>query len=169
MSLDGAWASSAWKPAGTKPWAEWTQKIGWTPMPTQNGEAPGAVSMSGGWVVAMSAYTKHKQEAFDFITTATNKENSMAYSVGTGDLAARKDVAADPKYSADNPSVKFWTDLASVTHYRPAYEVYPKVSAQVQEAMEAVTTGSRTPEEATANYVKALPAAVGGPDKVLAR
>ncbi|MER6000014.1 extracellular solute-binding protein [Nonomuraea angiospora] len=169
ISLDGAWASSAWRPTGTKPWPEWTEKIGWTPMPTQNGEAPGAVSMSGGWVMAMSAYTKHKQEAFDFITTATNKENSMAYSVGTGDLAARKDVAADPKYSADNPSVKFWTDLASVTHYRPAYEVYPKVSTQVQEAMEAVVTGSRTPEEATANYAKALPAAVGGPDKVLSR
>ncbi|MEU6787101.1 extracellular solute-binding protein [Nonomuraea angiospora] len=169
ISLDGAWASSAWKPTGTKPWPEWTQKIGWTPMPTQNGEAPGAVSMSGGWVMAMSAYTKHKQEAFDFITTATNKENSMAYSVGTGDLAPRKDVAADPKYSADNPSVKFWTDLASVTHYRPAYEEYPKVSTQVQEAMEAVVTGSRTPEEAAANYAKALPAAVGGPDKVMSR
>jgi multiple sugar transport system substrate-binding protein len=169
ISLDGAWASSAWKPTGTKPWPEWTQKMGWTPMPTQNGEAPGAVSMSGGWVMAMSAYTKNKQEAFDFITVATNKENSMTYSVGTGDLATRKDVAADPKYSADNPSVKFWTDLASVTHYRPAFEAYPKVSAQVQEAMEAVTTGSRSPEEATAAYVKALPSAVGGPDKVLAR
>ncbi|MFC7584063.1 hypothetical protein ACFQYP_10120 [Nonomuraea antimicrobica] len=56
-----------------------------------------------------------------------------------------------------------------MTHFRPAYEVYPKVSAQVQEAMEAVTTGRQSPEEATAAYVKALPSAVGGPDKVVAR
>ncbi|MEU6714844.1 extracellular solute-binding protein [Nonomuraea sp. NPDC046802] len=169
INLDGAWASSAWKPGGVKPWPEWTQKIGWTRMPTQNGEEPGAVSMSGGWVMAMSSYTTQKQEAFDFITVAANKENSMSYSVGTGDLAPRKDVAADPKYSADNPSIKFWTDLAEVTHYRPAYEAYPKVSAQIQEAMEAITTGAVTPEEATAAYVKALPTAVGGADKVLAR
>ncbi|MFG1710528.1 extracellular solute-binding protein [Nonomuraea sp. M3C6] len=169
ISLDGAWTAAAWKPTSTKPWPQWEDKVGWTSMPTQNGEAPGAVSMSGGWVMAMSSYAKNKQEAFDFITVATNKENSMTYSVSTGDLAPRKDVAADPKYSAGNPSVKFFTDLASVTRYRPAFEAYPKVSAQVQEAMEAVTTGSQTPEEATAAYVKALPTAVGGADKVLAR
>lgn len=169
ISLDGAWTTGAWKPTSTKPWPEWKDKAGWTAMPTQNGEEPGAVSMSGGWVMAMSAYTPNKQEAFDFISVATNKDNSLLYSIGTGDLAPRKDVAADPKYTGDNPSVKFFTDLASVTHYRPAFEAYPKVSAQVQEAMEAVTTGSQTPEEATAAYVKALPTAVGGADKVLAR
>ncbi|MFG2072945.1 extracellular solute-binding protein [Nonomuraea maritima] len=167
ISLDGAWTAAAWKPTSTKPWPEWTDKIGWAAMPTQNGQEPGSVSMSGGWVMAMSAYTPHKKEAFDFITVATNKENSMAYSVGTGDLAPRRDVAADPAYSADNPSVQFFTELAAVTHYRPAYEAYPKVSAQIQEAMEAITTGSRTPEEATTAYARSLPAAVGGADKVL--
>ncbi|MFC7584062.1 extracellular solute-binding protein [Nonomuraea antimicrobica] len=87
ISLDGAWTAAAWKPTSTKPWPQWTEKIGWTAMPTQNGEEPGAVSMSGGWVMAMSAYTEHKQEAFDFLTVATNKENSTTYAVGTGDLA----------------------------------------------------------------------------------
>ncbi|TDE59272.1 extracellular solute-binding protein [Nonomuraea mesophila] len=169
IALDGAWTASAWKPTSTKPWAEWKDKMGWTAMPTQNGEEPGSVSMSGGWVMAMSSYAKNKQEAWDFIAVATNKENSLTYALGSGDLAPRKDVAADPKYTGDNPSVKFFTDLAAVTHYRPAFEEYPKVSAQVQEALEAVTTGSKTPEEATADYAKALPTAVGGPDKVLAK
>ncbi|GAA4224980.1 extracellular solute-binding protein [Streptosporangium album] len=167
ISLDGAWTSASWKETDPTPWPQWTEKIGWTPMPTQNGQEPGAVSMSGGWVMAMSSYAPNKQEAFDFITVATNKENSMAYSVGTGDLAVRKDVAADPKYSAGNPAVKFWTDLASVTHYRPAFEEYPKVSAEVQEAMEAMTSGSRTPEEAAKRYAEALPGVVGGADKIV--
>ncbi|MET8144127.1 extracellular solute-binding protein [Sphaerisporangium sp. NPDC005288] len=168
IDLDGAWVSSAWKPTGSKPWPQWTEKIGWTPMPTQNGEAPGAVSMSGGWVMAMSSYAKEKKDAFDFISVVTDKKNTLTYSVGSGDLAPRKDVAADPSYTAGNPAVKFWTDLASVTHYRPAYEVYPKVSAEVQKAMEAMTTGSKTPEAAAKEYADALPAVVGGPDKVLA-
>ncbi|MEV0621032.1 extracellular solute-binding protein [Nonomuraea sp. NPDC050404] len=169
ISLDGAWTPGAWKAASSKPWPQWQDKAGWTAMPTQNGEDPGKVSMSGGWVMAMSSYTKLKQEAFDFLKVATNKQNSLQYAIDSGDLAPRTDVAADPKYSEGNPSIKFFTDLASVTHYRPAFEEYPKVSAQIQEAMEAVTTGQRTPEEATAAYVKALPSAVGGPDKVLAK
>jgi multiple sugar transport system substrate-binding protein len=166
IDLDGAWTSSAWKPTGTKPWPQWTEKIGWTPMPTQNGEAPGAVSMSGGWVMAMSSYAKDKKDSFDFISVVTNKENTLTYSVGSGDLAPRKDVAADPQYTAGNPAVKFWTDLASVTHYRPAYEVYPKVSAEVQKAMEAMTTGAKTPDAAAKEYADALVGVVGGPDKV---
>jgi multiple sugar transport system substrate-binding protein len=161
ISLDGGWISGAWKPTSSKPWPQWTEKMGWTAMPTQNGQAPGAVSMSGGWVMAMSSYTKLKQEAFDFITVALNKENATTYSLGTGDLAVRKDVAADPKYLADNPAVKFWTDLASVTHYRPAFEAYPKVSAQIQEAMEAVTTGSKSPAEAAQQYATGVTGAVG--------
>ncbi|WP_157245183.1 extracellular solute-binding protein [Nonomuraea typhae] len=168
ISLDGAWTAAAWKPTSPKPWPEWQQKIGWTRMPTQNGQEPGAVSMSGGWVMAMSSYTPNKKEAFDFIATATNKENQMLYSIGTGDLTTRKDVAADPAYNADNPSIKFWTDLAAVTHYRPAFEEYPKVSAEVQEAMEAVTTGTRSPEEAARTFSDRLPGVVGGPDKVVA-
>ncbi|MDH2424435.1 extracellular solute-binding protein [Sphaerisporangium sp. TRM90804] len=167
ISLDGAWSAASWKETSTKPWPEWTEKMGWTAMPTQNGEEPGAVSMSGGWVMAMSSYAKNKKAAFDFISVVTNKDNTLTYSVGSGDLTPRKDVAADPKYTAGNPSVKFWTDLASVTHYRPAYEVYPKVSAQVQEAMEAMTTGSQTPEQAAKEYADALPGVVGGPDKVI--
>jgi multiple sugar transport system substrate-binding protein len=167
IGLDGAWVSGSWKATSTKPWPQWTEKMGWSPMPTQNGEAPGAVSMSGGWVMAMSSYAKDKKDAFDFITVATSKENTLTYSVGTGDLAPRKDVAADPKYTAGNPSVKFWTDLASVTHYRPAYEVYPKVSAEVQKAMEAMTTGAKTPDAAAKAYADALPAVVGGADKVI--
>ncbi|GAA4057904.1 extracellular solute-binding protein [Nonomuraea soli] len=168
IALDGAWMSAAWRPTAPKPWPEWQDKIGWTRMPTQNGEAPGAVSMSGGWVMAMSSYTTFKQEAFDFITTATNKDNTLLYSVGTGDLTPRKDVAEDPSYTKDNPTIKFWTDLASVTHYRPAFEEYPKVSNQIQEAMEAVTTGAQSPEEAARTYAERLPSAVGGPDKVAA-
>jgi multiple sugar transport system substrate-binding protein len=166
IALDGAWASSAWKTTGTKPWPQWTDKMGWTPMPTQNGEAPGAVSMSGGWVMAMSSYAKDKKDAFDFISVVTNKKNTMTYSIGSGDLAPRKDVASDPAYTVGNPAVKFWTDLASVTHYRPAYEVYPKVSAEVQKAMEAMTTGSKAPDAAAKEYADALPGVVGGPDKV---
>ncbi|MFB6959251.1 extracellular solute-binding protein [Streptomyces sp. NPDC056309] len=161
ISLDGGWISGSWKPMGPHPWPEWTEKMGWVPMPTQGGEAPGATSMSGGWVMAISSYSKLKQEGFDFITVALNKKHATMYSEGSGDLAVRKDVASDPTYLKSDPSIAFWTGLAKVTHYRPAYEQYPKVSEQLQEAMEAVTTGSRSPKEAAERYAQEVTRIVG--------
>ncbi|MFE4678987.1 extracellular solute-binding protein [Streptomyces sp. NPDC056721] len=166
ISLDGGWISGSWKPAGPHPWPEWTEKMGWVPMPTQGGEAPGAVSMSGGWVMAVSSYSKLKQKGFDFITVALNKKNAALYSEGSGDLAVRNDVASDPAYLKSDPSIEFWTGLAKYTHYRPAYEQYPKVSAQIQEAMEAVTTGSGSPADAAKRYAQEVSRIVGSDNVV---
>ena len=160
--------SSSWKPTGTKPWPEWKDMLGWTrdAHPERWGPRRGQHVRRLG-LGDQLGYAKDKKDAFDFISTPRNKENTLTYSVGSGDqIAPRKDVSGDPRYTADNPSVKFWTDLASVTHYRPAYEVYPKVSAEMQKAMEAVTTGSKSPEAAAKDYADALPGVVGGQDKV---
>jgi multiple sugar transport system substrate-binding protein len=78
----------------------------------------------------------------------------------------RKDVAADPGYQSGNPFVKDVSDLVAVTRYRPATSDYPRISAAVQEATEAVITGSRTPEEAAADYDAAVAGIVGG-DKTI--
>ena len=34
---------------GAKPWPQWNKVLGTAAMPTQNGQAPGKTSMSGGW------------------------------------------------------------------------------------------------------------------------
>ena len=80
----------------------------------------------------------------------------------------RSDVASDPKYTDANPTNKFFSDLVKVTHFRPATSVYPKVSNNIQVAMESVMSGQQTPKEAAKAYDDALTDAVGGSSHVKA-
>jgi multiple sugar transport system substrate-binding protein len=167
IDLDGSWQSGTWLTSGTKPWPQWSKVLGLAAMPTQQGQAPGTTSMSGGWVLSVGAHAKDKQAAFDYVSLALNKENSTAYDIAAGQIAERADVAADPAYLKANPTLKFFTDLVQVTHFRPAYAEYPHVSDAIQVAMEAVMTGQMSVPQAVAAYGAQVKAAVG-PDQVTA-
>jgi multiple sugar transport system substrate-binding protein len=166
INLDGSWLSSTWISSGSKPWPQWSTVLGEAPMPTQNGEAPGKISMSGGWVLSVGSHAKDKKAAFDLVTTMLNKDNSLEYDIGAGQIAERKDVATDPKYLNSNPSLKFFTDLVQVTKFRPAYPEYPHVSDAIQVAMESVMTDQAQPAAAAKTFADQVTSAVGGPDKV---
>jgi multiple sugar transport system substrate-binding protein len=135
--------------------------MGVTAFPTQNGQAPGGVSMSGGWTLAVGAGTKDPQLAFDFLATALNQKNSLAFDIASSQIAVRKDVAADAAYQGANPFVKDVSKLVAVTHNRPATADYPRISAAVQEATEAVITGAKSPGQAAAEYDTAVKGIVG--------
>jgi multiple sugar transport system substrate-binding protein len=165
IDLDGSWQTGNWIKTGTHPWPDWSKVLDVTPMPTQNGEAPGSTSMSGGWVLSVGSHSKNKQAAFDYVALSLNKANSTAYDIAAGQIAERADVAADPQYLNSNPTLKFFTDLVKVTHFRPAYPEYPRVSDAIQVAMEGVMTGQLTPQAATDAYGNQVKSAVG-PDQV---
>jgi multiple sugar transport system substrate-binding protein len=166
INLDGSWLSSTWIDGGSKPWPQWSTVMGEAPMPTQNGEAPGTISMSGGWVLSVGSHAKDKKAAFDLVSTMLNKDNSTEYDIGAGQIAERNDVASDPKYLASNPSLKFFTDLVGVTKFRPAYPDYPHVSDAIQVAMESVMTNQAAPAAAAKTFADQVTSAVGGSDKV---
>ncbi|PNI09795.1 sugar ABC transporter substrate-binding protein [Arthrobacter sp. AFG7.2] len=161
-TVEGSYAPSFWQDGGSYAWPGYEQEIGVAPFPTQNGQPPGAVSMSGGWTLAVGAGTKEPDLAFRFLTTALNEKNSLAFTVESSQIAVRKDVAADPGYLDANPFVRDVSKLVPVTRYRPATADYPRISAAVQEATEAVITGTRSPGEAAAEYDAAVADIVGG-------
>jgi multiple sugar transport system substrate-binding protein len=125
-------------------------------MPTEQGQAPGKVSMSGGWTWAIPSKAGNPDLAFDFIKTMQTKANAEKWYIANSGISVRKDVAADPAYATAQPGIKFFTDLVASTHYRPAYPAYPKVSTAVQEAMEGVTTGDSSVEKAASGYDEEL-------------
>ena len=165
-TVEGSYAPSFWQDGGSYAWPGYGQEMGVAPFPTQNGGAPGTVSMSGGWTLAVGAETKQPDLAFNFLTTALNAKNSLAFTVASSQIAVRTDVAADSGYQSANPFVKDVSGLVSVTKFRPATSDYPRISAAVQEATEAVITGRRTPEQAAADYDAAVAGIVGG-DKTI--
>ena len=160
IAIDGSWVPGQWL-SGDNAWPQWQDNIGLAKMPTQNGQAPGATSMSGGWLLSVGATSKAPQAAFDFIATALNKENSLKYDTDNAQIAVRDDVANDPAYTAANPSFQFFSSLMAVTHFRPATPDYPQISQNIQVACESVATGQATPEQAAKTYDEALVRIVG--------
>ncbi|MFF1742351.1 extracellular solute-binding protein [Streptomyces mirabilis] len=156
INLDGSWLPQDWLKGAGHEWPEWSQKLGLAYMPTQTGQAPGKVSMSGGWTWSIPAKASNPDLAFKFIETMQTKANAQKWYIANSGIAVRKDVAADPGYVKAQPGIKFFTDLVASTHYRPAYPAYPKVSTAIQEAMEGVTTGDSSVDKAASGYDEEL-------------
>ncbi|MGW5442503.1 ABC transporter substrate-binding protein [Streptomyces asiaticus] len=152
IALDGSWLGQNWLKTGGKPWPEWSKTLGQAPMPTQHGQAPGKVSMSGGWTWAITAKSKNPDLAWKFIQQLQTKDNAATWDIVDAQIAVRKDVAQDPKYTSSMPGITFFTGLVKNTHYRPTTPVYPQVSTAIGEAMEAATTGDSSPEKAAKSY-----------------
>ncbi|WP_455834628.1 extracellular solute-binding protein [Pseudarthrobacter siccitolerans] len=161
-TVEGSYAPSFWQDGGSYEWPGYAQDMAVARFPTQDGADPGAVSMSGGWTLAIGAGTKEPDLAFKFLTTALNRDNSLKFTLDSSQIAVRSDVAGDSGYQAANPFVKDVSGLVSVTRYRPATSDYPRISAAVQEATEAVITGAKSPEQAAADYDAAVADIVGG-------
>jgi multiple sugar transport system substrate-binding protein len=169
ISLDGSWVSSNWGSAGVAPWKDWNSVMGEAKMPTQDGAAPGATSLSGGWTLALGSKSKNPTAAWNFISLALNKDNSLFYATSNQNIPVRTDVANDPAYVKSNPTNAFFADLVKITHFRPATSSYPAVSNNIQVAMESVMTGQQTAAEAQKAYDQALPQAVGGSKNVVTK
>ncbi|MFR0357119.1 extracellular solute-binding protein [Streptomyces sediminimaris] len=161
IALDGSWLPQAWQKGSGHEWPTWSSELGLAYMPTQHGQAPGKVSMSGGWTWAIPAKAGNPDLAFDFIRTMQTKANAEKWYIANSGIAVRKDVADDPAYARAQPGIRFFTDLVASTHYRPAYPAYPKVSTAIQEAMEGVTTGDASVDKAASGYDDALKDATG--------
>ncbi|MEU1893569.1 ABC transporter substrate-binding protein [Streptomyces pristinaespiralis] len=156
ISLDGSWMDQNWINKGPKEWPEWSEKLGQAPMPTQHGQAPGKVSMSGGWAWSVPAKAENPDLAFEFVKTLQTRQNATRWCVVGAQIAVRKDVAADPRYLRSMPGIEFFTGLVQYTHYRPALPVYPQVSTAIGEAMEQVTTGDASAADAAKSYDEQL-------------
>jgi multiple sugar transport system substrate-binding protein len=156
IALDGSWLPQDWLPGSGHEWPEWSKELGLAAMPTQHGQAPGRVSMSGGWTWSIPAKAANPDLAFEFVRTMQTKANAQKWYLANSGIAVRKDVAADPAYVRAQPGIEFFTELVGVTHYRPAFPAYPRVSTAVQEAMEGVTTGDQSVSQAARGYDDAL-------------
>ncbi|MER7013028.1 extracellular solute-binding protein [Saccharopolyspora sp. NPDC000359] len=150
IRLDGSFASGNWQDSG---WHDWARTMAAAPMPTQHGQPPGTVTLSGGWTLAISSSSEKKDDAFEFIKQAMAKDNVVEYAAASGNLPAREDAATDPRVLGANPLNAFWIGLLDTTHYRPALPEYPKVSQQIQQSVLDVVAG-KPPDEVADQWAR---------------
>jgi multiple sugar transport system substrate-binding protein len=159
IDIDGSWVSSNWYPSGQAPWAQWQQTMGVAKMPTEDGQAPNYVTLSGGWAYSITSKSAHPDQAFKVLQTAFSKDLLATYDVQAGQVAPRQDIVDVPAYH-DAPLSPFYTSLVAFTQFRPAFPAYPKISLQIDNAMQHVMSG-QSPSEAMTAYAQAVAGIAG--------
>jgi multiple sugar transport system substrate-binding protein len=159
IDIDGSWLPSNWAAGGQAPWPAWQQTLGMAKMPTELGAAPTNVTLSGGWSYAISAHSQNKDAAFKVLQVANSQSLLGAYDVAAGQITPRQDIVTTPSY-ANVPGNAFFTSLVAFSQFRPAFPAYPKISVQIDQAMQSVMQG-KTPAEAMAAYAQAVTSIVG--------
>ena len=128
-------------------------------MPTSQGQDPGSITLAGGWALSIPSNSKNKDEAWEFIKYALNKENTQKLVMSSGNITVRADVAKDPEYTK-MPFNEIATEYLQNAEFRPAQEKYPEVSTQIQTMVESVATGT-SPADAMNKYAQDVTRIVG--------
>jgi multiple sugar transport system substrate-binding protein len=114
--------------------------MGTAKMPTQFGDAPKYVTLSGGWADSITARSQHQKEAFDVLKVAYGKDMLAGYDVAASQITPRKDIVDVPAYKSV-PLSSFFTELVGFTQFRPGFPAYPKLSVEIDRAMQQVMQG----------------------------
>ena len=164
MLVDGSWISQNWTETAARPWPEWPEVVGLADMPTQDGGGTGTVTLAGGWGLSIPEHVTDRDIAHRFLDKLISTQTLVKYAISDNHISVRADVAENEEYLSYSPAVEYFTDLLETAYYRPALPAYPEVSSAIQEAMEAVMTGS-SPESAAAAY-DATVTDIVGPENV---
>ncbi|MEK3734204.1 MULTISPECIES: ABC transporter substrate-binding protein [Paenibacillus] len=164
ISLDGSWITGNYLETGAAPWPEYKDVLGFAPMPTSEGQPPGSITLAGGWALSIPSNSKNKDEAWEFIKYALNKDNTQKLVTSSGNITVRTDVAKDPGYT-QMPFNEIATAYLQNADFRPSQEKYPEVSTQIQTMVEAVATGT-SPQDAMNKYAQDVTRIVGADNVV---
>jgi len=128
--------------------AEGMAKWGVARIPQKAG-AKNATS-AGGWSWGIFTKDPAKQKAaFDLILKAyVGTEGMGGWTSVAGYLPTRKSVYTSPSYKPDAYSELFKTILESDGRVRPPADIYPQISTEMETALSAVVSGTKTPEKA---------------------
>jgi multiple sugar transport system substrate-binding protein len=159
IDIDGSWVSSNWYSSGQAPWPQWQQTMGVAKMPTEFGQAPNYVTLSGGWAYSITARSTHPDQAFQVLKTASSQDLLGSYDVQDGQVATRQDVVNLPAYH-NAPLNPFYTSLVAFSQFRPAFTAYPKISLQIDNAMQQVMSG-QSPSDAVSTFSQAVAGIAG--------
>lgn len=151
MVLDGNWNIGNYAEGGAYPIENIEATLGFVPFPTKDGEEPGFVTMAGGWSWAIPEKSQNHDAAWKVIQAMSTKESQTERAIIEGTLTVRNDSAESSDYT-EKPLIEPATKALENAHFRPKNDLYPNVSIEIQNAVEAVASGAMSPEEAAASY-----------------
>jgi multiple sugar transport system substrate-binding protein len=124
------------------------------------------ISGPDNWVMFNNGSAR-EQAAWEFLKWFTSPTIDMQWCLMTGDLPIRAAVVNQPQYSqftTKYPGIATWVaNLTNATQARPVIASYPKISAAVGQAIQAVLLGKATPQQALSQAASQVNAILAAP------
>lgn len=158
--LDGIWHARKYVEGGIVETENYEDKYGFAAMPTQNGEEPGHVTMTGSWAWSIPENSQNHEAAWRVIEAMTAPEWQLERANIEGTLTVREDVMEEEEYN-DRFMIEEGSVALDNAHFIPKSDDYPNVSVEISTAVEAVASGQATPEEAAEQYRNGVISLVG--------
>jgi multiple sugar transport system substrate-binding protein len=159
ISLDGSWIAGNYLATGASPWPEYSDILGFAPMPTQKGDGTGIITMAGGWAWSIPSKSDNKDITMEFIKHLMDPTVYVDALVAMGSIGTRTDIVENVKYST-MPFIQTATEYLKVASFRPKDSKYSAVSSHIQTMVESVVSGT-SPEDAMATYAVDVTRTVG--------
>jgi multiple sugar transport system substrate-binding protein len=120
--------------------------------------APGETSYStiGGWNVAVSSFTEHPDEAFEFLAFITGERSLKLRAIEGAYLPTRKSTYEDAEVLEANPHFARFFEVFRNTRNRPRSPHYPRASDVIQENVHGALAGEVEPRAAARAIVSEL-------------
>lgn len=159
ISLDGIWITGNYLKTGASIWPEYSEVLGFAPMPTQHGDGTGIITLAGGWAWSIPAKSDNKDLTMEFIQHLMEPSIYVDALVAMGSIGTRTDIADNEKYSS-MPFIQTATEYLKAAFFRPKDSRYPAVSSHIQTMVESVVSGT-SPADAMATYGEDVTRTVG--------
>ncbi len=126
IAIGSNWYPTVWVQSNSAaPWPQGASQVGVTPIPTQNGQAPGAASTIGGWAWAISKVSRNSTAAWNFIKLAQTPTNQLNTALWSGFVPPQLSVGrqapfvnyAPPFQAAFNEYSKYGVALPNDTNF----------------------------------------------------
>ncbi|MGB9639159.1 MAG: ABC transporter substrate-binding protein [bacterium] len=107
----------------------------------------------GGWALAVSSYSKNKQEAFKFIDFIVNNGMKELF-LKRGDIPTKLDLFNDPEIISNFPYSEVVLESLKYSKSRTIHPLYPKISNVIQIYVSGVLSFKYSPEYASKEIIK---------------
>jgi multiple sugar transport system substrate-binding protein len=130
---------------------EFEQKVGMIPMFPVPDPSYQSATLLGGWELGIPQISKHKDLAWELITTMLEPKIITPMLQKYGLLPTRVSIGEGPSSIALNSSIPYYPELISmikIGHTRPNIPEFPQISNNIRQAIDQIYSGTREPKQA---------------------
>lgn len=135
-------------------------KVGVAPLPAGDS---GSAATLGGWMAGINKYTKHPEEAWEFLKYMVGPEGQKFTATIGGSAPTYLPLYDDAEVQAASPlfANKDFVNGISAAVPRPTSPIYPKISEIIQIEVSKALAGQQTAEQAVANMETKMKEVIG--------